>query len=124
MKSLYKGYSSFEFERNKTFVLVDKQLVDMDLLNNIYTRRGSRVMMPNYGTLIPEMTFEPLDDSTIETVESELMTVFNNDPRVDLINLTVTPNYDINSLSVSAILNYIELNMTANFELNIVFESA
>lgn len=124
MKSLYRGYSSFEFEKNKTFVLVDQQLVDMDLLNNIYTRKGSRVMMPNYGTLIPEMTFEPLDDSTVETVESELMTVINNDPRVSLINLTVVSNFDTNSIFATAILNYIELNMTAKFELNIVFESA
>jgi phage baseplate assembly protein W len=122
--AIYIGYSSYEFMKNKSFLLTDIQLVEMDLLNNIYTRRGSRVMMPAYGTLIPELVFEPLDDETISTVQSELANVFNADPRVNLLSLNVQPNYDTYTLTATALLLYVELNTTQPFQLNIQFEAS
>ncbi len=122
--ALYIGFSSYEFQKNKSFTLTDIQLVEMDLLNQIYTRRGSRVMMPSYGTQIPEMVFEPLDEQTISIIENELLTVFSSDPRVKLLSLNVSPNYDLNSVTATAILLYVELNVTQPFELNIQFEAA
>ncbi len=120
----YIGYSSYEFQKNKSFTLTDLQLVELDLLNQIYTRRGSRVMMPTFGTLIPGLVFEPLDDETISTIESELITVFQFDPRVNLISLSVVPNYDTNSITAVAVLYYVELNLTQPFQLNIQFEAS
>lgn len=119
----YIGYSSYEFQKNKSFVLTDIQLVELDLLNQIYTRRGTRVMMPTYGTLIPELIFEPLDDTTLGIIESELENVFNSDPRVNLVTLDITPNFDTNSITATAILFYVELNVTQPFQLNIIFEA-
>lgn len=119
----YRGYSSYEYMKNKSFTLTDIQLVELDLLNQIYTRRGSRVMMPTFGTLIPEMVFEPLNEETITTIESELITVFQFDPRVNMISLDVVPNYDINTIIATAVLFYVELNLTQPFQLNIQFEA-
>lgn len=119
----YLGYSSYEFQKNKSFILTDIQLVEMDLLNQIFTRRGSRVMMPAYGTLIPELVFEPLDEITLSTIETELLSVFNFDPRVNLITLDVEPKYDTNTITATAILFYVELNVTQPFTLNIQFEA-
>ena len=122
ISGLYKGFSTFEFERNKSFKLNDIELVKLDLLNHIFTRRGERVMMPSFGTMIPDMIFEPLDGSTLSTIEDELRSVFNYDPRVELLNLLITPNYDQNSIVASATLLYVELDMVDNLELNIQFE--
>lgn len=122
IQGLYKGFSSFEFQKNKTFTIQDIALVELDLLNQIYTQRGSRVMMPTFGTIIPSLVFEPLDQTTIEAVEDELLTVFKFDPRVILLNLQIIPNYDTNSLLVTALLQYVELNLVRPFELNIIFE--
>lgn len=104
------------------FSIVDIDLVNRDLLNHIYTRKGERVMMPNFGTIIPELVFEPLDDSTISLVEEELVAVFNYDPRVNLLNISAVPNYDTNTLNISVILQYIELNIQQGFNLNIEFQ--
>jgi phage baseplate assembly protein W len=120
-RGLYKGFSSFEFQRRKTFKLRDLELVKMDLLNHIFTKRGSRVMMPTFGTQIPEMAFEPLDQETVNIVESEVTRVLEFDPRVEILNMEVQPNYDQNSLHVGARVLYIELNMIDNLELNIQF---
>jgi len=122
-KGLYKGYSSFEFQRNKNFKLQDIELVKMDLLNHIFTKKGSRVMMPTFGSIIPELVFEPLDQDTLDTLENEVLTVINFDPRVELVSLDIVPNYETNSVGVLANLFYIELDMIDGFELNIQFEA-
>lgn len=120
-KDLYRGYNSWEFDRNKTFELNDIEIVKSDILNHIFTRKGERVMMPRFGTIIPEMVFEPLNEDTIDVVYDELKFVFNYDPRVELQSLNVTPNYDNNAIFAQAQLWYIELNMSNILELNIEF---
>lgn len=122
-RGLYKGYSSFEFQKNKSFKLQDIELVKMDLLNHIFTKKGTRVMMPTFGSVIPELVFEPLDQDTLDTIESEVISVINFDPRVELIELKVLPNYDQNAVLVSAMLFFVELEMVDGFELNIQFEA-
>jgi len=119
---LYKGYSSHEFDRIKTFKLNDLELVKMDLLNHIFTRKGERVMMPTFGTQIPDLVFEPLDNEMLETLYDELNYVFDYDPRVETLELSVTPDYDNNAVFVSARLFYVEFKVDDTLELRIDFE--
>ena len=97
-------------------------MVKLDLLNHLFTLRGSRVMMPNFGTIIPELVFEPLDSETIESLEEEVRNVLNYDPRVELQALTVRPDFDNYAVIISARLLYVELNIVDDFEFNIEFE--
>ncbi len=121
---IYRGYSSFEFLATKNFRLNDIEIVKLDLLNHIFTRRGERVMLPNFGTLIPDLVFEPLDDDTIDIVEGELETVFDYDPRIELISLDIRPDFDGSLLVIEARLRYIELNTVELFDFNIEFEES
>lgn len=109
-RGLYKGYSSFEFEKSKNFQLTDIDLVKMDLLNHIFTRRGERPMMPTFGTSIPDLTFEPLDDDTLGILEDEINLVFSYDPRVEVLELKLDPQYDENAVMMYARIRYIEIN--------------
>ena len=122
ISGLYKGFSSFEFQKTKSFSLRDIELVKMDLLNHIFTKRGERVMMPTFGTLIPELVFEPLDDNTVEIIEDELQFVFDFDPRVEVLSLEVRPDFERSSVTASAELFYVEFQQVDNFDLNIIFE--
>lgn len=121
---LYRGFSSHEYQTKKMFGIKDLELVKIDLLNHIFTRRGERVMTPTFGTRIPDIAFEPLDEVTLMIIEEDMRLVFNFDPRVKLVELTVTPNYDENSVVASATLYYVELNMTDRLHINIVFGEA
>ena len=123
-KDLYKGYSSHEYYPRNTFSIKDVELVKLDLLNHIFTRRGERVMMPGFGTRIPDLPFEPLDDITLGILEEDLRMVFAFDPRVRLLELVINPSYDTNSISAAARLLYIELNMVDTLDLNITFENS
>lgn len=120
---LYKGYSSHEYLPNKTFSVQDVELVKLDLLNHIFTRKGERVMMPGFGTRIPDITFEPLDDITLGMIEEDLRTVFNFDPRVNLLDLVIQPSFETNSVVAAARLLYVELGMIDVLDLNIQFEN-
>lgn len=121
-KGLYRGYSSFEYQKTKSFSLTDLELVKMDLLQHIYTRRGERVMMPSFGTRIPDLPFESLDETTLGIIREDLSQVFSFDPRVNLLSLEIIPDYDNNTVIASARLLYVELNMIDNLNLNIIFE--
>jgi phage baseplate assembly protein W len=120
---IYKGYSSYNYQTEKSFALTDISLVKMDLLNHIYTRKGERVMMPNFGTRIPDLAFEPLDQITLDILEEDLRTVIAFDPRVQLLELSIIPYYDDNAVVASARLLYLELDLTGNLDLNITFEN-
>jgi len=120
---LYRGFSSFTFQSKKTFKVNDINLIKLDLLNHIFTSRGERVMMPTFGTSIPEMVFEPLDSEALNIIEDELLDVFNFDPRVEILDLRVLPDFDNSSVSVFARILYIELAVTDDMEFNLVFES-
>lgn len=122
--ALYKGYSTYEYERNKSLKLLDMELVKMDLLNQIFTRRGERVMMPNFGSIIPDIVFEPLDEETLEIMERDLVAVVNFDPRVELLQFSLEPIYDQNYVAVHMRLLFVELDLVDNVDLNILFEGA
>ena len=106
---------------SNTLLLTDVKLVERNILNHIFTRKRSRIMMPNFGTNIPDMLFEPLDDDVVNSVREEILAVVAYDPRVKLFSLTITPDYDLNSLTVDLVLIYIELNVTKGMNFNIEF---
>ena len=123
-KGLYRGHSSYEYQNNKSFSLTDIELVKLDLLNHIFTRKGERVMMPNFGTRIPDLAFEPLDNYTLSILDEDLRAVFAFDPRVELMALNIIPIPDSNTIIASAKLLYVELNMQGSLDINITFEGS
>lgn len=121
--ALYKGYSSFEYERSKTVRIIDIELVKLNLLNHLFTKRGSRVKMPNFGTLIPELTFEPLDDQTIGIMEQEIAEVMNYDPRVRLLDMTTLPDFENSAITVHVKLDFLQFDIVDTMDLNLEFEA-
>lgn len=149
--ALYKGYSTIDFKSgsltkgqfpssnikntvkpfakipninntgNNTFVLNDIPLVERNILNHIFTTKGSRIMMPKFGTIIPEILFEPLNEYNINRIRQEIINVVEYDPRVSMVKLLLTPFYDENRINVSLTLNYIELNVTRSMNFNLEF---
>lgn len=121
-KPVYIGFSTADFLTTRTFVKTNVEIVKQDIINHIFTSKGERVMMGSFGTIIPDLVFQPLDEITIRQVHDEVLNVINFDPRVQVLSFTVTPDFDNHSITVSADLLYIELNITDNLNLNIQFE--
>ena len=117
--AIYKGFSTASWKDNKTFVLTDIALVNQDLLNQIWTIKGERVMMPEYGTRIPVLTFEPNDATTVGIIETDLTAVFNSDPRVKQLSLNITQLPNNNGIIAIANLLYVELQVTGYLNIEI-----
>lgn len=120
--NIYKGFSFFKYGYDKSIILTDIDLVKTDLINHIFTRRGERVKMPNFGTAIPDLIFQPLTNDLLDLIEEDLTTVFNYDPRVELISLQVIPLYNRQTVIASANLRYIELDITDRLDLKLEFQ--
>jgi phage baseplate assembly protein W len=108
----YRGFSTANWLKNKSFTLTNIDLVKQDLLNHIYTIKGERVMMPNFGTRIPVMAFEQNDAITRAIIEEDLTAVFNYDKRVKLLSLNILSLPANNAIIALADLLYIEFNVT------------
>lgn len=106
---------------NRTFRIYDVETVKADLVAHLYTRRGSRLMMPTFGTILPDIIGEQMDEYSIEQIREAVEFVIAYDPRVQLVDgtLRVEPLYDQNAVAVSATLTYIELDYVDVFDLNI-----
>lgn len=78
-KTLFKGFSTVQGP--KTRKLHDIELAKQDLKNHFHTKRGERIMSPEFGSSIWELMFEPWNDSTEEAVKEDCVEIVAKDPR-------------------------------------------
>jgi phage baseplate assembly protein W len=114
---VYRGFSTVNFLTNRSMMLTGVELVNRDLLNHIFTVPGERVHLPTFGTRIPLLAFEPLDQKTLSIVREDLTKVIEYDPRVQLIDMAVTAMPDNNAIAAFVDLRYIELAVTETLHL-------
>lgn len=76
----YVGYSTIGSTVGSR-VLTDKELAKRDLMNHFYTRKGERVMNPEFGCVIWDVLFDPLDQLTESIVKNDVIRIIESDPR-------------------------------------------
>lgn len=115
---VYRGFSTANYlNGSKTFMLTNQELVKQDLLNHIYTIKGERPHLPFFGTRIPLLAFEPLDQKTLDIVRDDLTAVIDYDPRVSLIDMSISAMPDNNAIAAFVDLFYLELNVKETLRL-------
>lgn len=105
--STYKGFSTVNDLSQKSFRLVDFELVKQDILNSLYTRRGSRLMNPNEGCIVWDLLYEPLTNAAKEEINENLTEIVNRDPRVRLQEINLIPQQDQNTITAELRLFYL-----------------
>lgn len=118
-KAIYRGFSTETALQSKglTFSTRNVDTVKRDLFNHIYTIPGERVMLPDFGTRIPLLAFEPLDEATLLIVKEDLTKVFEYDPRVELLEIVVLPLPDNNAILAIADVLYVEMDVKETLRL-------
>lgn len=104
LTSKFRGYSSI----GTTFlspVYADLALARQDLLNHFNTRRGERLMMPTFGSIVWDMLFEPLDAKTIKLIDADVRQIIKNDPRWLLQSVAISENP--NELIIEIVVTYL-----------------
>lgn len=114
--STYRGFSTVSSNSQKKFVLTDAALIKQDLMNAFQTRRGSRVMAPNFGCVVWEKLFETISATDVEDISSNITNIVNSDPRVNLVSLDVNPTG--NNIIVTLVLKYASTNQLEQMIVN------
>jgi len=83
MATIFRGFNTVD--KNKApFTLSDEELIKRDLLNHFYTKRGERLMRPNFGSIIHDLLMNPLDAMTESDVREDIERIISSDSRVRL----------------------------------------
>jgi|ETNmetMinimDraft_15_1059895.scaffolds.fasta_scaffold285042_1 phage baseplate assembly protein W len=82
------GFSTVN-KKKPPYTLTDFELVKTDLLNHFSTRKGERVMLPEFGTIIYDLLMDPLDETTKELIIEDATQILNGEPRVKLDSMTL-----------------------------------
>ncbi len=78
----YKGFSTVDAtERNSK--LYDFDVIKQDLLNHFNTRKGERVMNPEFGSIIWNVLYDPLTEELRRAIEQDIKTIIESDPRIN-----------------------------------------
>jgi phage baseplate assembly protein W len=100
----------------KKFTLYNIDLVKQDLLNQFFTRKGERVMLPNYGTIIWDKLFEILNNGSRQEIIDDATRIVKSDPRVSLISINI---FDIDhGITIVMEMWYAPLAMTTTLSVN------
>lgn len=113
-RRLFVGYSTLA-TNSKVQQFADIDLIKRDLLNHFYTRKGERVMMPDYGCGIWDLLFEQFDEFVKDSIIDECTNVIAADSRVRLMNITVN-SFD-QGFSVQMDLLYVPYDVVDTFSL-------
>ena len=78
----YKGFSTVD-ESQRTSKLYDFDVIKQDLMNHFNTRKGERLMKPEFGSIIWNILYDPFTEEIRRSVEADIKTIIEADPRIN-----------------------------------------
>lgn len=76
--------------------------IKQSIVNLLMTVPGERPFQPQLGSSLSELLFEPLDFGVAALIKNEINdTIRKYEPRVNVVGLTVEPNFDDNAFDVN-----------------------
>ena len=94
---------SFKFNplSGDLIALKNENAIARAVRNIVLTSPGEKFFDPDFGSSVSEILFENVDDITAVSIEDEIKSCLNNyEPRVELIDVVVDPNFDENQFDV------------------------
>lgn len=85
----YKGFSTVN-TANAGNSLYDLELIKQDIANHFNTKKGERLMNPEFGSIIWDLLMEPLTEETTEALREDIRTICTSDPRVIPTQMDIT----------------------------------
>ena len=94
---------SFKFNplSGDLIALKNENAIARAVRNIVLTSPGEKLFNPEFGSSVSEILFENVDDITAISIQDEISSSLKNyEPRVELINVDVDPNFDQNQFDV------------------------
>ena len=103
--------------------LKNANAIARSLRNIVFTLPGEKFFNPNFGSRITESLFENIDEISATVIVDEIReSIDNYEPRVELIDVKVNPDYDNNGFDVNIVYEIIGIEIPAQ-ELQFVLQS-
>lgn len=109
----YKGYSTLNSGQGTK--LFDIDLIKQDIINHFNTKKGQRVMNPEFGCIIWDLLMEPMTERTSDLLKQDIERICSSDPRVTPIQLRLTEYTSGYLLEVTLLMA--DTDQTANLKL-------
>jgi phage baseplate assembly protein W len=86
--------------------------ISRSIRNLIFTSRGERFFNPSLGSGVSKLLFENMDEITASILQDEIRSTIDiYEPRVDLIGVDVSPDYDSNEFYVTITYNIVGIDV-------------
>ena len=95
---------SFKFNplSGDLITLKNENAIARAVRNIVSTTPGEKFFNPEFGSSVGEILFENVDDITAVSIQDEIRNCLANyEPRVELIDVFVDPNFDENQFDVT-----------------------
>lgn len=97
---------SLSFQVNPlNYDLIDiknESAIARSIQNLVFTLPGEKFFNQNLGSKVSQSLFNNIDDVSASIIQDEIKnTIENYEPRVELISVDVSPNYDDNEFNVT-----------------------
>ena len=94
---------SFKFNplSGDLITLKNENAIARAVRNIVLTTPGEKFFDPDFGSSVSEILFENVDDITAISIKDEIKNSLQNyEPRVEIIDVKVNPNFDENQFDV------------------------
>ena len=111
----YIGYSTINADTLGTTKLYDFEIIKQDIINQFNTRKGERVMNPEFGTVVWDLIFDPFTQEVKQAISDDVSRICKYDPRAVPIQINI--NEQEYGMLLEITLQYVGTDQTANMKL-------
>ena len=87
---------------NDLLAIKNETAIARSVRNLVFTLQGEKFFNPDLGSRVSRALFENIDGISASIIKDEIENTINRyEPRVDLIDVIVEPNYDNNEFNVT-----------------------
>jgi len=91
--------------------LKNETAIARSIRNIVFTLPGEKFFNPIFGSRVSRLLFENIDEISASNIRDEIATsIVNFEPRVELKNVEVFPDYDNNSFNTVIIYNIVGID--------------
>lgn len=102
---------------NDIKVDINENAIKNAVKNCIYTKKGEKVLDPEFGMDIEKYLFDPLSEERGDSIARKILSdLSNQEPRINILKIKVNVNYDDNSYGIMIIYEIPKINKKINDE--------
>lgn len=111
----YRGFSTAD-STTLSSKMYDLNLIKQNIINHFQTRKGERVMNPEFGTIIWDVIFDPFTAAVKQAVSDDVTRILNYDRRAIPTEITIIEADS--GMIIDATLYYSQINMSESMKLD------